>query len=47
MLPKLEACSMALRGGVARVRVLPAARADELPQFYTNRIEFGTEVMVA
>lgn len=47
MLPKLEACSQALRGGVARVRVLPAARAETLPLFYTSRIEFGTEVMVA
>ncbi len=47
MLPKLEACQQALRGGVERVRVLPAARADTLPLFYTSRIEFGTEVMVA
>ncbi|MGH9601058.1 MAG: acetylglutamate kinase [Terriglobales bacterium] len=47
MLPKLEACQQALRGGVERVRVLPAARADALPLFYTSRIEFGTEVMVA
>ncbi len=47
MLPKLEACQQALRGGVERVRVLPAAKADALPLFYTSRIEFGTEVMVA
>jgi acetylglutamate kinase len=47
MLPKLEACQQALRGGVARVRVLPADKADALPLFYTSRIEFGTEVMVA
>ena len=47
MLPKLEACQQALRGGVERVRVLPASKADALPLFYTSRIEFGTEVMVA
>ncbi len=47
MLPKLEACRQALRGGVARVRVLPAAQAESLPLFYTRRLDFGTEVMVA
>jgi acetylglutamate kinase len=45
MLPKLEACSQALRLGVGRVRILPAAQADVLPQFYLRKIELGTEVM--
>lgn len=44
MLPKLESCCQALRGGVGRVRILPAEQADALSQFFQNRIEFGTEV---
>jgi acetylglutamate kinase len=47
MLPKLEACSNALRRGVGRVRILPAAQADALPQFYFQKIECGTEVIGA
>jgi len=47
MLPKLEACQEALRRGVGRVRILPASEADLLPDFYTCKIECGTEVMVA
>ena len=45
MLPKLEACGHALKRGVGRVRILPAAQAQVLPQFYFSKIEFGTEVM--
>jgi len=45
MLPKLEACSNALRRGVGRVRILPAAQADILPQFYFQKLEYGTEVI--
>lgn len=45
MLPKLQACQDALRSGVGRVRILPAAQADVLPGFYQSRIESGTEVM--
>jgi len=44
MLPKLEACSDALRKGVGRVRILPAARAEILPQFYHLKLDCGTEV---
>ena len=47
MLPKLEACGQALRKGVGRVRILPAAQADALPQFYQTRLDGGTEVIVA
>jgi len=47
MLPKLEACSHALRKGVARVRILPAAQAEVLPQFYFMKLQGGTEVIVA
>ena len=47
MLPKLEACRNALLRGVNRVRILPAAEVDALPEFYSTRIEFGTEVLVA
>ena len=47
MLPKLAACKEALRRGVARVRILPASEAAHLPDFYSARIESGTEVMVA
>ena len=46
MLPKLEACTQALKHGVNRVRILPAADAATLPQFYFAKIEGGTEVMV-
>jgi acetylglutamate kinase len=47
MLPKLEACRNALLRGVNRVRILPAAEVEVLPDFYSSRIEFGTEVLVA
>ncbi|MCU1286617.1 MAG: Acetylglutamate kinase [Acidobacteriales bacterium] len=47
MLPKLEACQQALRKGVRRVRILPAAEASCIPDFYVHKIEYGTEVMVA
>ena len=47
MLPKLEACREALRRGVGRVRILPASEVGLLPDFYTCKIECGTEVMVA
>jgi acetylglutamate kinase len=47
MLPKLEACQEALRRGVGRVRILPASEVNLLPDFYTCKIECGTEVMVA
>jgi acetylglutamate kinase len=44
MLPKLQACRQALKHGVARVRILPAAEADLLPQFYLTKLSSGTEV---
>ena len=47
MLPKLEACSNALKKGVGRVRILPAAQAEVLPQFYFQKLEYGTEVIGA
>lgn len=47
MLPKLEACQDALRRGVGRVRILPASEVNLLPDFYTCKIECGTEVMAA
>jgi len=47
MLPKLEACCSALRHGITRVRILPAAQAEVLPQFYFQKLEFGTEVIGA
>ncbi len=45
MLPKLEACSRALKRGVTRVRILPATRAEVLPGFFTHPIDCGTEVI--
>ena len=39
MLPKLEACKQALKQGVGRVRILPAAEAEALPQFYLDETE--------
>ena len=47
MLPKLEACRNALKKGVGRVRILPAAQAEILPQFYFQKLEYGTEVIGA
>ena len=47
MLPKLEACGHALTHGVGRVRILPAAQANLLPQFYFSKLDCGTEVLVA
>jgi acetylglutamate kinase len=47
MLPKLEACKQALLQGVNRVRILPAAEVETLPEFYFSKIECGTEVLVA
>lgn len=46
MLPKLEACTNALRRGVDRVRILPASSVDALPHFFTQRIDCGTEVVI-
>jgi len=45
MLPKLQACQDALRGGVVRVRILPAARADILPEIFLGEVVAGTEVL--
>jgi len=47
MLPKLEACTNALKHGVGRVRILPASQAESLPQFYFTKLEYGTEVLRA
>ena len=47
MLPKLEACTSALRKGVTRVRILPASSAEVLPGFFTHPIACGTEVIAS
>ncbi len=47
MLPKLQACTTALKKGVNRVRILPAACAEVLPEFFTQSIECGTEVIAS
>ena len=47
MLPKLEACTKALKKGVSRVRILPATRAEVLPGFFTHPIDCGTEVIAS
>jgi acetylglutamate kinase len=44
MLPKLQACKKALQQGVGRVRILPAAEAEILSQFYLTKLSCGTEV---
>ncbi len=44
MLPKLEACTRALGGGVGRVLILPAARADALMRLDDGSLLDGTEV---
>ena len=45
MLPKLEACQHALRSGVGRVRILPAAHSEVLPELCFSRVDLGTEVL--
>jgi len=47
MLPKLEACTRALKNGVTRVLILPAARAEVLPGVFTHPIDCGTEVIAS
>ncbi len=47
MLPKLAACREALQQGVKRVRILPAARVETLPDLLSSRVPDGTEVLVA
>lgn len=47
MLPKLQACGQALKHGVGRVRILPAAEVEVLPQFYLTKLSCGTEVTCA
>ena len=47
MLPKLQACTSAIKKGVTRVRILPAERAEVLPGFFTQPIECGTEVIAS
>ena len=45
MLPMLEACQHALRSGVGRVRILPAAHSEVLPELCFSRVDLGTEVL--
>ncbi len=45
MLPKLEACNRALRRGVGRVHILPAANAEDVHGLANGGIEIGTEVV--
>ncbi len=47
MLPKLEACQRALALGVPRVRIMPAAQANLLPQLCADKIACGTEMVSA
>jgi acetylglutamate kinase len=47
MLPKLQACTSALKKGVNRVRILPASSAEVLPEFFSQSIECGTEVIAS
>jgi acetylglutamate kinase len=47
MLPKLDACTKALKKGVTRVRILPAEQSEVLSGFFTHPIECGTEVIAS
>jgi acetylglutamate kinase len=47
MLPKLEACTRALKNGITRVLILPATRAEVLPGVFTHPIDCGTEVIAS
>jgi len=45
MLPKLEACERALKGGVASVRILPGSALEALASAGQNAIAGGTELV--
>lgn len=45
MLPKLEACSRALSGGVGRVHIMPGAIMEALEQLGRGPISVGTELI--
>src|SRR5258707_225905 len=45
MRARLEACAMALKHGVRRVRILPFSNVDCLSSFYFSSIKYGTEVI--
>ena len=45
MLPKIRACGDALKGGVEKVRILPATETEILPQCLFSDFECGTEVL--
>lgn len=47
MLPKLQACQDALRGGARRVRILPSLRAELLPGLPGGGVKDGTEVLLS
>jgi acetylglutamate kinase len=45
MRARLEACAIALKHGVQRVRILPLSNVDCLSSFYFSSIQYGTEVI--
>jgi acetylglutamate kinase len=47
MLPKLAACTHALRHGIGRVRILPAKEVQQLDQICASHLDCGTEVLSA
>jgi len=47
MLPKLEACTTALKKGVTRYGFCPRRVAEVLPGFFTHPIDCGTEVIAS
>jgi len=46
MIPKLNSCREALTHGVKRVRLLPAASVQLLPDLCATKVNEGTEVVV-
>lgn len=47
MLSKLIACHDALRNGVCRTRIFPLSQIQSLSGFFTERLDFGTEIVLA
>jgi acetylglutamate kinase len=45
MLPKLEACQRALRGGVRSVHILPGTALEQLARLGESKMETGTELV--
>ena len=47
MMARLNGCREALEGGVRRARIYPYSHIESLSDFYSTRLDYGTEVTTA